>query len=64
MSVDWDDIRPKPKAGIAVGEKLDQLSVGELEARISALQGEIERVQAELAAKRARAAAAQDLFKA
>lgn len=61
--MDLDDFRPKPKGEIVVGEKLETFSVGELEARIVALRHEIERVEAELAAKKARVAAAQALFK-
>ena len=61
--MDWDDVRPKPQAVITVGTELATLSVEELEARIAALRAEIERVAAELASKRARAAAAAELFK-
>ena len=61
--MDLDDLRPKPKPQIVVGEKLETLSVGELDERIVALRGEIERVATELKAKRARAAAAEALFK-
>jgi uncharacterized small protein (DUF1192 family) len=62
--MDLDDFRPKPKPQIVVGEKLDELSVGELERRIEQLSAEIERVRAELASKRDRVAAAEALFKA
>jgi uncharacterized small protein (DUF1192 family) len=61
--MDWDDVRPKPKAEIVVGEKLEALSVDELTARIAALEAEIDRVRAELDVKRNRVAAAQSLFK-
>lgn len=60
--MDLDDFRPKPKPQIVVGEKLETLSVAELEARITALREEIGRVEGELAAKRARVAAAAALF--
>ena len=60
---DWDDIRPKPKPGITLGSNLAELSVGELEARITALRQEIERVEAELGTKRAQQQAADQLFK-
>jgi uncharacterized small protein (DUF1192 family) len=60
--MDWDEARPKA-AGLVVGETLETLSVGELEARIEALKAEIERVNAELARKRAHEAAASALFK-
>lgn len=61
--MDWDDVRPKPQEGIVVGANLEALSVAELEARIAALKGEIERVEAELRTKRARQQAADSLFK-
>ena len=61
--MDLDDFRPKPKPQIVVGEKLEALSVGELEERIVALREEIQRVVAELGGKRARVAAAEALFK-
>ena len=60
--MDWDEVRPKP-AGITVGEDLKKLSVAELEARIAALKAEIERVDAELKAKRDHEAAAAAIFK-
>jgi uncharacterized small protein (DUF1192 family) len=62
--MDWDDLAPKPVTkAIAVGDNLESLSVGELEARIVALQREIERVTAEIAAKKAHEAAASAIFK-
>ena len=61
--MDWDDLKPKPKPGITLGEPLSSLAIGELEARIVALETEIARVQAELAAKRAHESAAAELFK-
>ena len=61
--MDLEDLRPKPKPEIVVGEKLETFSVGELEARIATLRQEIERVEAELKSKRARVAAAAALFK-
>ena len=61
--MDLDDFRPKPKAEIVVGEKLETYSVAELESRILALRHEIERVEAERDMKRARVAAAEALFK-
>jgi uncharacterized small protein (DUF1192 family) len=62
-TMDWDDLKPKPKPNITLGETLESLSVGELEARIASLQAEIERVQGELAAKKAHEAAAAAIFK-
>jgi len=61
--MDWDDLQPKPKKGVTLGEDLKTLSVSELEARIGALQEEIERVKGELAAKKAHEAAAAAVFK-
>jgi uncharacterized small protein (DUF1192 family) len=61
--MNWDDLKPKPPKGITVGEDLTTLSVAELEARIAALTGEIERVKGELGAKKAHEAAAASIFK-
>ena len=61
--MDLDDFRPKPKPEIVVGEKLETLSISELEGRILALRAEIERVDSELKAKRSRVASAEALFK-
>ena len=49
--MDWDDVRPKPRAVITVGEDLSTHSLSELKERIAALEAEIERVRAELTAK-------------
>jgi uncharacterized small protein (DUF1192 family) len=59
--MDWDEQRPVK--AITVGEPLSSLSIAELEARIVALTGEIERVREEIAAKRAHEAAATAVFK-
>jgi len=59
----WDEDRPAPPKGISVGESLETLSVAELEARITALAGEIDRVERELERKRAHESAAAALFK-
>jgi uncharacterized small protein (DUF1192 family) len=61
--MDWDDVRQPQGGGIVVGETLERLSVGELEARIVALEAEIERVRGELEKKRAHEAQASALFK-
>lgn len=61
--MDWDDVRPKPTAGAALGETLEKFSVAELEARIKALEAEIVRVGIELAKKKAHEEAASLLFK-
>ena len=60
--MNWDDDLPKPKAVITLGEKLDRLSVDELDERITALQAEIARVETERATKKSHAAAAAALF--
>jgi uncharacterized small protein (DUF1192 family) len=59
--MDWDE--PKAPRTVTIGEDLSTLSVGELEARISALEAEVDRVRAEIKTKKARAAAADRLFK-
>lgn len=62
-SMDWDEITPKPIASIVVGESLTTLSVAELQVRIKELESEIERVKAELEAKRRHESAASAIFK-
>jgi uncharacterized small protein (DUF1192 family) len=61
--MDWDDVRPEPKPGAAIGEKLETLSVGELETRIAEFEREIARVKTELDKKRRHEDAASALFK-
>jgi uncharacterized small protein (DUF1192 family) len=61
--MDWDDLTPKPKRSVAIGDDLATLSVSELTQRIADLQQEIERVKAELSAKKAHEAAAASVFK-
>jgi uncharacterized small protein (DUF1192 family) len=61
--MDWDDLEPKPKKVVTVGEDLRTLSVSELQERIGELQQEIERVKGELGAKKAHEAAAAQIFK-
>jgi uncharacterized small protein (DUF1192 family) len=61
--MDWDEIKPKTTASASIGENLEALSVGELEARIAQLEHEIERVKTELNAKRRHEDAASALFK-
>ena len=64
LHMDWDEIQPKkPKTNVAVGDSLSTLSVAELEARIAEFEREIERVNAELIAKRKHEQAASALFK-
>jgi uncharacterized small protein (DUF1192 family) len=61
--MDWDELKPKPAKSVAIGENLETLSLGELEARIAALHGEIVRVEAEIERKKKQASAADALFK-
>lgn len=61
--MDWDELKPKPKPVVAIGDDLTTMSVAELDARIQALIAEIERVKGEIATKKARNAAADSLFK-
>ncbi|MFA5899837.1 MAG: DUF1192 domain-containing protein [Hyphomicrobium sp.] len=62
--MDWDETVPKKaKPGAVVGDNLSTLSVAELEARIAEFEHEIERVKAELVAKRQHEDAANALFK-
>ena len=61
--MDWDDLAPKPKKAVTLGEDLKSLSVAELVARIAALREEIERVEGEVTAKKAHEAAAAAVFK-
>ena len=60
--MNWDDDLPKPKPAITLGEKLDRLSVSDLDERIDALKAEMARVATERKAKAAHAAAAAALF--
>ncbi len=61
--MNWDDDLPRPKRTITVGDKLDQLSLEELDERVEALEAEVVRVKAESVAKRALVSAAAALFK-
>ena len=61
--MDWDEAVQKSVAGVVVGEDLTSLGLAELEARISALRAEIERVEGEIARKRAQQTAAAQIFK-
>jgi uncharacterized small protein (DUF1192 family) len=61
--MDWDELKPKPAKGITLGESLESLSIAELEARIAALETEIQRVMDNVARKKAHEAAATAVFK-
>ena len=59
--MDWDDVRPVK--AITPGEDLSNMSIGELEARVAALETETGRVKTEIAKKKAHESAAAELFK-
>jgi uncharacterized small protein (DUF1192 family) len=61
--MDWDDVRPKPQARIAIGEDLKTLSVADLRQRVAACEAEIVRLRAEIAGREAHEQAASRLFK-
>ena len=58
-----DDDRPRKKPTPRPGEILAELSIEELKARISLYRGEIERLEAEIAAKEKHMQAAQSFFR-
>jgi uncharacterized small protein (DUF1192 family) len=60
--MDPDDL-PKPKPVITVGEKLETMSVAELEQRVEELESEINRVRTIIASKRASKSAADTFFR-
>jgi uncharacterized small protein (DUF1192 family) len=61
-AIDPDEL-PQKKVVHEIGQDLSLLSVGELAERIEALTREIERLQAEMAKKRASQQAADAFFK-
>ncbi|ACI94427.1 conserved domain protein [Afipia carboxidovorans OM5] len=62
MAIDDDD-RPRPKLIHQIGQDLSLLSLDDLNERITALEGEIERLKTEAAKKRASRDAAASFFK-
>ena len=58
-----DDDRPKKKIAHEIGQDLSLLSVEELAARVQLLHDEINRLEADMARKRAKRAAADQFFK-
>ena len=58
-----DDDRPKKKLTHEVGQDLSLLSVEELASRVQLLHDEISRIEADIAQKRAKRAAADRFFK-
>jgi uncharacterized small protein (DUF1192 family) len=58
-----DDDRPKKKIAHEIGQDLTLLSVEELSARVRLLHDEINRIEADMAQKRASRSAADQFFK-
>ena len=58
-----DDDRPKKKISHEIGQDLTLLSVEELAARVQLLHDEINRLEADMAQKRASRSAADQFFK-
>jgi len=58
-----DDDRPKRKIAHEIGQDLSLLSVEELGLRVQLLHDEINRLEADMAQKRAKRAAADQVFK-
>ena len=58
-----DDDRPKKKLAHEIGQDLSLLSVEELADRVRFLHDEIARLEADMAQKRAKRAAADQFFK-
>ena len=61
-AIDEDD-RPKKKISHEIGQELYLLSVEELGLRVQLLHDEISRLEADMAQKRAKRAAADQVFK-
>ena len=58
-----DDDRPKKKIAHEIGQDLGLLSVEDLTLRVQLMQDEIKRLEADMAQKRAKRAAADQFFK-
>lgn len=58
-----DDDRPKKKIAHEIGQDLSLLSVEELGQRVALLHEEISRLEADMAQKRSKRAAADQFFK-
>ena len=63
MGILDDDDRPKKKIVHEIGQDLTLLSVEELGARVQLLHDEINRLESDMAAKRASRSAADQFFK-
>lgn len=59
----FEDDQPKKKSSHEIGSDLSMLSVDELKMRIGFLKAEIERLEAEIAAKSSSRNAAEGLFR-
>ena len=59
----FEDDKPKKKTSHEIGSDLSMLSVDELKARVGFLKAEIERIEAEIAAKSSSRNAAEGLFR-
>jgi uncharacterized small protein (DUF1192 family) len=62
-AIDDDDDKPKKKVAHEIGQDLSLLSVEELAARVQLMHDEISRLEADMASKRAKRAAADQFFK-
>jgi uncharacterized small protein (DUF1192 family) len=58
-----EDDKPKKKIAHEIGQDLSLLSVEELAARVQLMHDEIGRLEADMAQKRAKRAAADQIFK-
>lgn len=58
-----EDDRPKKKLAHEIGQDLSLVSVEELKERIALLKAEIERLEADMAAKEKSRSAAESVFK-
>lgn len=63
MAASDDDDKPKKKVSHEIGQDLTLLSVDELGARVRLLHEEINRLEADMAQKRASRSAADQFFK-
>ena len=63
MAIIDDDDKPKKKVAYEIGQDLSLLSVEELAARVQLMHDEISRLEADMASKRAKRAAADQIFK-
>jgi uncharacterized small protein (DUF1192 family) len=62
-AIDDDDNKPKKKIAHEIGQDLSLLSVDELAARVALMRDEIARLEADMTQKRAKRAAADQVFK-